>query len=80
MARSTSRNTSRSTNQRLRGPVALVAALLVAAAAWLGGSGIIFGADTPHQVSGPISERQVSYTTWDAERYPEYYRVVGEAV
>ena len=29
------RNTSRSTNQRLRGPVALVAALLVAAAAWL---------------------------------------------
>ena len=74
------RNTSRSTNQRLRGPVALVAALLVAAAAWLGGSGIIFGADTPHQVSGPISERQVSYTTWDAERYPEYYRVVGEAV
>lgn len=63
-----------------RGPIAALAALLVALATAFG-----TGALSLPQLGGSSSverpsERQVSYTEWDADEYPEYYRVVGPAV
>lgn len=65
---------------RGRGPIAALAALLVALATAFG-----TGALSLPQLGGGSSverpsERQVSYTEWDADDYPEYYRVVGPAV
>lgn len=68
---------------RPRGPLALLAVLLVALATFLG------GAPTPTALSGPsatqsapkqLCERQDGYTSWDPEASPDYYRVVGTAV
>lgn len=65
----------------VRGPLALLAALLVAAAAALG-SGTLslpgFAAAPVPSLDAPA--RSHSYTAWDAEAYPDYYRVVGPAV
>ena len=61
------------------GPLAAVAALLVALVTAFGTGAL----SLPHLGGGGVerlSERQVAYTEWDADEYPEYYRVVGPAV
>ena len=70
-------NMSRST--RARGPLALVAALLVAIATALG-SGAVSLPRSPQGHLERLSERQATYTAWNEDDYPEYYRVVGTAV
>ena len=66
---------------RGRGPLAAVAALLVTLVTAFG-----TGALSLPQLGGDgggverLSERQASYTEWDDDEYPDYYRVVGTAV
>lgn len=71
-----SRNRSRRT---IKGPAGVLAAIVLALVALLGGGAI---SQQPSAPSAPevVSGRQVSYTEWDQERYPEYYRVAGDAV
>ena len=61
----------------VKGPLALVAALLVAAAAVLGSGAVTLPGSSP---SAGVAGQEVSYTAWDEDEYPEYYRVVGAAV
>ena len=61
----------------VKGPLALVAALLVAAAAALGSGAVTLPGSSP---SAGVAGQEVSYTAWDEDEYPEYYRVVGAAV
>ena len=61
----------------VKGPLALVAALLVAAAAALGSGAVTLPGSSP---SAGVAGQEVSYTAWDEGEYPEYYRVVGAAV
>lgn len=63
----------------MKGPAGVLAAIVLALVALLGGGTISQQAVSP---SAPevVSGRQVSYTAWDQARYPEYYRVVGDAV
>ena len=64
---------------RGRGPIAALAALLVAVVTAFG-SGVL---SLPQLGGGSVeglSERQVGYTEWNVDDYPEYYRVVGDAV
>ena len=70
-------NMSRST--RARGPLALVAALLVAIATALGSGAVSLpgGSQAPLE---RLSERQATYTAWNESDYPDYYRVAGTAV
>ena len=70
-------NMSRST--RARGPLALVAALLVAIATALG-SGAVSLPGSPQAPLERLSERQATYTAWNESDYPDYYRVAGTAV
>ena len=62
-----------------RGPIAALAALLVALATVFGtGALSLPGASSPSVEH--LSERQDTYTEWNVDDYPEYYRVVGTAV
>lgn len=61
----------------VKGPLALVVALLVAAAAALGSGTVALPGSSP---SAGVAGQEVSYTAWDEDAYPEYYRVVGPAV
>ena len=70
-------NMSRST--RARGPLALVAALLVAIATALGSGAVSLPGSSQGHLER-LSERQATYTAWNEDDYPEYYRVVGTAV
>lgn len=64
-----------------RGPFALLVALLVAAAAALGPGALLpQGASDVSGASQHAPARTLSYTVWDADAYPDYYRVVGPAV
>lgn len=75
----------RATRPNLRGVPGLFAALFVTAL-FLGLSGALGGAPgswLPGAAPAPLerlSERQTSWTAWDAQAYPDYYRVVGTAV
>ena len=70
---------ARQSRRTVKGPAGIAAVALLALAAILGGGQIAQPQSAPAQVES-ISDRQASYTTWDAERYPEYYRIVGPAV
>ena len=64
---------------------ALVAALVVAAVAWLSGGTLPGQTNSPAQtgsasISAPATQRDLAPTSWDAELYPDYYRVAGAAV
>ena len=75
-----SRNT-RTTSRRTpaRGPLALVAALLVVLASAFGSGAISLPGTAPSSLEH-LSDRQSTYTSWNEDEYPEYYRVVGTAV
>lgn len=62
-----------------RGPLAFVAALLVALATAFGSGAVTLPAGQGVSLD-QASERQATYTQWDEGEYPEYYRVVGDAV
>ncbi len=72
---------TRSTPRRTspRGPLALLAALLVAAASVIG-SGALSLPGAPQAPLERLSERQAGWTAWDADACPDYYRIVGTAV
>ena len=72
---------TRSTPRRTspRGPLVLLAALLVAAASVIG-SGALSLPGAPQAPLERLSERQAGWTAWDADACPDYYRVVGTAV
>lgn len=76
MARTTN---DRPRNTKLRGPLALVAALIVAIATAFGSGTVSLPGASQAQVEH-LSERQATYTAWNEEDYPEYYRIVGTAV
>ncbi len=61
------------------GPLALVAALLVALATAFGSAAVSLPASQSASLD-QASERQATYTQWDEDEYPEYYRIVGDAV
>ena len=63
----------------LRGPLALVAAVLVAIATAFGSGALSLPGGQPAHLER-LSERQSTYTAWDQDAYPEYYRIVGTAV
>ena len=63
---------------KLRGPLALVAALLVAVATAFGSGAVSPSGGQSAQV-GNISTQRAEYTAWNQEDYPEYYRIVGRA-
>lgn len=77
MARRRSRRRPRRT--RVRGPLTLAAALLVALAAVVG-SGMLSLPALPGAPVERLSERQAGWTAWDPAADPDYYRVVGTAV
>ena len=69
---------------------ALVAAFVLAAMAWLSGGELPGATGTtgaPAQttsgsatISRPVESRTLTPTSWDADLYPDYYRVAGTAV
>ena len=64
-----------------RGPLALLVALLVAAAAALGpGALSLPGVGDVPAAGRHVPARSLSYTAWNADAYPDYCRVVGPAV
>ena len=63
---------------RSRGPLALLAALVVAASAFVGAPSL-WGWQPPSEPAAP-SEARSGFGEWDAQAYPDYYRVVGAAV
>ena len=94
MARRTRRPSSGSRGsvqaQLIRRVGALVAALVLAAVAWLSGGELSGGSSTgtagasahatSATISAPATARTLTPTTWDADLYPDYYRVAGTAV
>lgn len=78
--RRSSRRRGCASTVRLRGPLALLASLLVALASFLGGAPSLPAATTSQVASQRLSAREVGYTSWDFEASPDYYRVVGAAV
>ena len=67
------------TQPGFKGIAGLLAALFVTAL-FFGLSGAVQGIIDPQPQLERLSERQDTYTAWDAEKYPDYYRVVGTAV
>lgn len=68
---------------RVRGPLALLAALLAAAVAGVGTGALTVPAATsaPAPVEAAVPGRAAGVPgTWDAGDYPDYYRVLGPAV
>lgn len=63
----------------LKGIAGLFAALFVTVL-FFGLTGALQGVLDPQPQLEKLTERQASYTEWDAEKYPDYYRVVGTAV
>ncbi len=69
----------RGARRTVRGPAGITLAALLALAALLGGGQLARPqADLPS--AGVAPDRQATCTVWDAERYPDYFRVVGPAV
>lgn len=67
------------TQPGLKGIAGLFAALFVTVL-FFGLTGALQGVLDPQPQLEKLTERQASYTEWDAEKYPDYYRVVGTAV
>lgn len=67
------------TQPGLKGIAGLFAALFVTVL-FFGLTGALQGVLDPQPQLEKLTERQASYTEWDADKYPDYYRVVGTAV
>lgn len=67
------------TQPGLKGIAGLFAALFVTVL-FFGLTGALQGVLDPQPQLEKLAERQASYTEWDADKYPDYYRVVGTAV
>ena len=67
------------TQPGFKGIAGLFAALFVTVL-FFGLSGALQGIIDLQPQLERLSERQATYTAWDAEKYPDYYRVVGTAV
>ena len=67
------------TQPGIKGLAGLFAALFVTVL-FFGLSGAIQGVIDPQPQLEQLTERQTTYTAWDEDAYPDYYRVVGTAV
>ncbi len=67
------------TQPGIKGVAGLFAALFVTVL-FFGLAGALQGVLDPQPQLEKLTERQASYTEWDADKYPDYYRVVGTAV
>lgn len=67
------------TQPGLKGIAGLFAALFVTVL-FFGLTGALQGVLDPQPQLEKLTERQASYTEWNADKYPDYYRVVGTAV
>lgn len=67
------------TQPGLKGIAGLFAALFVTVL-FFGLTGALQGVLDPQPQLEKLTDRQASYTEWDADKYPDYYRIVGTAV